>query len=301
MPSDKQLPALRALIAFEATVRLGSLTAAAVELGITQPNVSQRIRGLEESIGLSLFNRRGGRIEPTIEGQTLYDNVASALNTIESSIRKLKEQSQNARPRIIIAAHFGFAHLWLLPKLPDLHSAFPSVDIEIVSKDEQAETLLKEADICITFGHIGPDDTPLTTETIFPVCSPKFAANYKLEGSLSAEQLSTVPLLHMDEQDPRWIDWHAWFKNIGLPFRPEKSVFQYNNYPLLIQAAREHKGLALGWDVLLKNALTTGELVALEPAITRDNHGYLISAKYQNTLLISQIIHWIQSRIIRDR
>lgn len=278
-------------------MRLGSLTAAAAELGITQPTVSQRIRGLEETVGFALFNRQGGRIQPTAEGQTLYDDVASALGIIECSIRKLKEKSQFLRPRVTIAAHFGFAHLWLLPKLPALHTAFPEVDIEVISKDEQADMLLKEADLCITFGQMGPTDVPLTTETIFPVCSPEFAAQYGLEGTLTTEQLSTVPLLHMDEQDPRWIDWRAWFKYMDVPFQPKKSAFQYNNYPLLIQAARDHQGLALGWGVLLRDILDEGNLVAFEPVMTRESHGYLISSKYKNILLVNQMMDWIRSQM----
>jgi DNA-binding transcriptional LysR family regulator len=52
MTDEKRaVPAMKALLAFEAVVRLGSMTAAAKEIGTTQPAISQQIRSLEESVG----------------------------------------------------------------------------------------------------------------------------------------------------------------------------------------------------------------------------------------------------------
>lgn len=53
---------------FEAVARLGSVTAAARALGVTQPTVSVQVRALERSLGVSLLERRGRRLLPTDAG-----------------------------------------------------------------------------------------------------------------------------------------------------------------------------------------------------------------------------------------
>ena len=57
MKQRNESPTLHSLIAFDATVKHGSMTLAAEELGISQPLVSQRIRALEEVLGGVLINR----------------------------------------------------------------------------------------------------------------------------------------------------------------------------------------------------------------------------------------------------
>lgn len=63
---------LKQLDVFIATVRTGTATAAAETLHMTQPNITKILRQLEESFGLSLFDRKGGRLIPTAEADMLY-------------------------------------------------------------------------------------------------------------------------------------------------------------------------------------------------------------------------------------
>ena len=63
---------LKQLDVFIATVRTGTATAAAETLHMTQPNVTKILRQLEEHFGLMLFMRKGGRLIPTAEAETLY-------------------------------------------------------------------------------------------------------------------------------------------------------------------------------------------------------------------------------------
>jgi DNA-binding transcriptional LysR family regulator len=69
---------LSQLRAFERIVRLGSFRAAAQELRLTQPSVSQRIRELEAVLKTPLFIRRGPRVSLTAEGHALIE-YATAL------------------------------------------------------------------------------------------------------------------------------------------------------------------------------------------------------------------------------
>lgn len=65
------------LLTFKALVRTNSFTETATELGLTQPAISQHIRKLEESVGGTLFQRHGRRVEITELGQILLEHVVN--------------------------------------------------------------------------------------------------------------------------------------------------------------------------------------------------------------------------------
>lgn len=287
------MPSLKALVAFEAALRLGSLSAAARALSTTQPAISQRIRGLEEAVGQVLFERGGGGLRPTREGLRFYDEIAPALKTLEGSIQALRSRAVSTRPRVVIAADFGFAHLWLLARLARLEAAMPEVDLEVISGDRRAGA----ADIRIHFDehHDGADR--FHPERVFPVCSPSFAEHHGLTPASSAAAWSGLPRLHMDERNPRWMDWRRWSLLAGVPYREPSRLFAYNNYPLLIGAVEAGDGLGLGWSPLVGNLLRAGRLMALGPTVTRASHGYAIEMRHADSTLLRRIVDWMDAEL----
>src|SRR6185437_10224623 len=79
-------PSLDALRIFAVAARHLSFTEAACELNLTQSAVSHRIRGLEEELGFSLFNRLTRRLELTAQGRTLAQRVDRAIGEIDRGI-----------------------------------------------------------------------------------------------------------------------------------------------------------------------------------------------------------------------
>ena len=75
----RALPPLRAMVAFEATARLGSMALAAADLGITPSAVSPRIASLEAHFGQALFRRAAGRVELSAAGLRLARRAGAAL------------------------------------------------------------------------------------------------------------------------------------------------------------------------------------------------------------------------------
>src|SRR5699024_7893208 len=106
------VPSMKALLAFEAVMRLGSMTAAAHELNSTQPAISQRIRALEETLGIPLFERHGSRLQATFEGKRFHADTRNAIRDVYTAIHRLQTQALHQKPELTIAAHFGVAHLW---------------------------------------------------------------------------------------------------------------------------------------------------------------------------------------------
>lgn len=293
----EELPTLKALVAFEAALRLGSLSAAARALSTTQPAISQRIRGLEEAVGQVLFERRGGGLRPTREGLRFYDEIAPSLKTIEGSIEALRSRATSPHPRVLIAADFGFAHLWLLPRLACLEAVVEGAEFEVVAADRRDEPSVRVADISIRFDERAQGVDRFYPERVFPVCSPSFAERYGLSADTPPSVWSALPLLHMDRRNPRWMDWRCWSLLAGHAYVDPGRLFTYNNYPLLIGAAEAGKGIALGWLPLVSDLLREGRLMALGPTVTRGSHGYAVETRHANNILLRRIVDWLDAEL----
>ena len=112
---------MQTLSAFESAARLASFTAAARELGSTQPAVSQRIVQLEEDLGAPLFERGHRGVTLTPEGALLYEAVRSGLDTLAATMTVVLEATRAAMTSDLkpetIAALAGNAVGWLKPMI----------------------------------------------------------------------------------------------------------------------------------------------------------------------------------------
>jgi DNA-binding transcriptional LysR family regulator len=298
MPAaDHDLPPLKALIAFEATVRLGSMTAAARELGISQPAVSQRLRVLEEQIGAPLTQRSGQKVVATAVGESLFNDIADSVREVEAAVHRARQLAHNPEARLTLTAHFGFTYQWLLPRLPQLEAAFPGVRFEVIPEDDEQRLAGQRADISFTFGQLDGRsryERLLIPEVVFAVCSPALAERLGLGATLDPAAFAQLPLLHKDVGDARWLDWRQWCRLAGFA-PPPRHRFSYSNYPLLLGAAEAGQGIALGWIGLHDEALAAGRLVALQPAVRRKDYGYILRAQYPQTALVAQVLRWLEA------
>ena len=81
---------LSQLRTFERIVRLGSFRAAALELDLSQPSVSQRIRDLESALQTPMFVRSGPRVSLTAEGQALLEYADRMLATAGELVERFR-------------------------------------------------------------------------------------------------------------------------------------------------------------------------------------------------------------------
>lgn len=86
------------LAAFDAVIRLGSVTRAADTLCMAQPTVSGHLRKLSEAIGLPLFEPQGRQLAPTpaaLALQAAVDEVFDALARVEDELEALRPAAQS--------------------------------------------------------------------------------------------------------------------------------------------------------------------------------------------------------------
>ena len=108
------LPSISALLSFEAVTRLGTATAAAQELNLTQSAVSRQIKTLEEQLGVSLMIRQGRRLTPTQAGLDYVTQVRDILNRLAQASVSARTNPTGGTLDLAILPALG-TH-WLAPR-----------------------------------------------------------------------------------------------------------------------------------------------------------------------------------------
>ncbi|HEY1720356.1 MAG TPA: LysR family transcriptional regulator [Magnetospirillaceae bacterium] len=118
---------LAQLRTFERIVRLGSFNAAAQNLSLTQPSISQRMRELEDALGTKLFIRRGPKINITAEGTALLAYADRMLETV----REMSERFRTRNPligQLRLGLNETFGQVCLPELLRRLEGRYPALE-----------------------------------------------------------------------------------------------------------------------------------------------------------------------------
>lgn len=131
---------LHQLRCFLATYELGSLTAAAEQLGYAQPSVSEQIRALEKSLGVALFRRVGRGVVPTTPADTLRPLAEKTLAAAEET-RRTMSQVKALETGTIRFGMFGTVRLYAGARLvADVLARHPGVRLELIGQNSTTVT-----------------------------------------------------------------------------------------------------------------------------------------------------------------
>ncbi|WP_213993397.1 LysR substrate-binding domain-containing protein [Sodalis sp. dw_96] len=294
MSGKSRLPPLQALAVFEAAARHLNFTAASLELGSSQPAVSQRINALEIQLGTPLFERRHRGVVLTQTGEQLYQIVRTNLQGISRQIDKIQQKIQ--RDVLRIDTDMGFAGYWLLPRLNQLQHLIPNVDVQISTSPNEFSLRDSSAHLAISFGDgqiPGCRSDKLFPERVVPVCSPQFSQAHGRPDN--AKKLLSLPLLNLPDPRPsRWLNWPEWFRRQRLDPGEGVTSLTFNAYTLVIQAALKGQGVALGWRPLVDQLLSSGELVTCGPECRTERGYYLIQpVQESDSALNLKVKEWL--------
>ncbi|MCF9001398.1 choline sulfate utilization transcriptional regulator [Pseudomonas syringae] len=291
---DVSLDLLRA---FEVAARLRSFTAAALELGTTQPAVSQQIKRLEEQLATRLFDRIYRGIELTDAGEVLFSHVQAGLQSIDSGLIAITEHHQHEV--LQVATDFAFAAYWLMPRLHRFHKVNPDVDVSLVTSERTHSMLRADIDVAVLFGHgrfKQGESHWLFSEEVFPVCSPQLLAGRQTP--LPNDALRDFPLLHLrGESINHWFDWAGVFRALDIPQVPAPGQLRFDNYTLLIQAAIGGQGIAIGWRHLVDDLLDQGLLCRPIAGAAISGQGYyvVLPQRKRRVQIVQQFVDWLAS------
>lgn len=150
--------------AFLATSEEGSLSAAARSLHQTQPTLSRQVTALEQSLGVTLFERGHRQVRLTVAGLELLEHARAMAEAANRVSLAASGQSQAIEGRVCITATEMLAAYYLPPMLRKLREQAPGIVVEVVASDELRDLIRREADIAIR--HAQPTQPDLIARRI---------------------------------------------------------------------------------------------------------------------------------------
>jgi len=251
-PMDVSQMPLNALRAFEASARLGSFTRAGLELRVTQTAISHQVKALEETLGVTLFERLPRGLALTDEGLALLPVLTDAFRRMSATLSQLEEG--NFQEILTVGVVATFAVGWLLRRLEGFKAQNPSVDLRIKTNNNRADILADGLDWFIRFGDgawHGTDSVPLMTAPLSPVCAPALAARLRDPADLVNEQL--LRSYRVDE-------WGLWFRAAGIE-PPKLRGWMFDSSLTLVEAAAQGAGVALVPVAMFADEIAAGRIV----------------------------------------
>lgn len=297
----RRLPPVNALVVFEAVARHLSFTQAARELGVSQAATSRQVRILEDHLGGRLFDRDRRRVRLTDNGEQLHAAVAMALGHIAATTDTLRRGGGAA---LTVATSVAFAAFWLIPRLARFHAAHPEVELRLISSDRPADWASGDVDVAVEFGDAerpGVEVHDLFGDEIFAVCAPAYLA--RRPAPPEVVDLTGETLLHLESDIAAWIGWPAWLERCGTPAVKNLPGPRFNNYSIVIQAALDGRGLALGWRRLIEPHLSDGRLVRVTAgAVVLEGRYVVIHRGVPEPRADARAFRaWIRAEASRDR
>lgn len=269
---------LKALQALELAVRHGSLTKAADALAITPAAVGQRIKALEEYLGMDLLARGRSGLRPTPELAAALPHLSAAFRELETCAATLDMQRGH---EIHIAAVSDYAELWLAPRLPAFRAAHPNI-LFAINGEGDAPARIARADVEIDFAAPRDDADLLFRDLLAPISSP---VNDARVGVLPRrEQLEGFPLLHLDfyRNDPAALGWPDWIAAHKFKRTAPTRGIRFQRIAPAIEAVLSDAGPVICGLALLRDHIDDGRLTLPFGVAPPHWTAHVFQARYRN-------------------
>lgn len=288
-----------ALRAFEAAVRLRNFSSAADELGVSQSAISQNVKSLEEWLGQQLLVRGARQSAPTLAGEQLAQAISEGLGRISDVCTQLRDKTRTDKT-IVISCLPGFAFTWLFPRLLRFDLAHPNVSISIATDTGQLKFSGTDADIGLRYGlgsHPGFHVEKLMDEQLFPVCAPSLVAGdspLQTVDDLAAHTMLQDENLDFGASNPTWDYWAG---ECGVTLPSKLKTRRLGQANMVVQAAIEGLGVALGREPLVIDALADGRLVRPFPQVTQSPLSYWLVRRHERSerSQVAEFLSWIHA------
>jgi LysR family glycine cleavage system transcriptional activator len=255
-------PPLKAVRYFEAAARHLSFSKAAEELNVTHSAISHQIKALEEWVGQPLFDRTGRALRLTEAGRQFLPPVRSAFQQLADAAQDLRQLCHGGPLTVSVLP--SLASKWLVPRLFDFRARHPEIEVRISATERVEQIGQGGIDIAIRYGRgkwPNVDSELLLKDDLFPIASPLLlSGEHRLK---EPRDLANFNLISDTTWQAAQFDfWQQWLEHAGVNGLELKAGgFSFNYSNLLIQAAIDGLGVALGNTMLASDDLKAGRLV----------------------------------------
>ncbi|PWT29095.1 MULTISPECIES: LysR family transcriptional regulator [Butyrivibrio] len=246
----------------------GGITAAAKELSMSQPAVSQQISGLEKQLGVSLFKRSGRGIALTSEGSLLYKYVEKGYEEILQGEKRLSQLLHLEAGEVRVGASDMTLRFFLLPYLEKFHQLYPGIKVT-VTNGPTPETLKYLEDDRIDFGVVSsPFPEYINKENITYIdvreiqdcfVAGRSFIQYK-NHMIDLQELENLPLITLEGQTSSGRYVTEFLKKNNITIHPE---FELATSDMIVQFAERSLGVGMVVRDFAKEDLDNGKLFEL--------------------------------------
>lgn len=251
---------LNALRAFEAVARHGSIRDAAAELSVTPSAISHQLRGLEETLGLTLLRRAGNRLALTEAGAALAPELAEGFGRIARAVGALAADRTTGPLRLSMLP--TFAVHWLSPRL--MRYPFERRGFEILISTSQVAVDLGAGAADAAIRHGAGSWPDLVADLLFAETVDLFAGPAPIEVARANLFLSH----HRQDLFARW--------NAALPQGPvtPAAITLVESTGLALRAAADGAGIAFAGVEMAAADVAAGRLRTLYGRPVTADGGY---------------------------
>ena len=282
---------LNGLRAVEAAGRLGSLAAAAAELGVSVGAVSQLVIKCEAQLGRPVFERRSRGISPTDFGRAFLPQLATAFQALDAAIAFSRRHADTV---LTISVAPVFAAKWLVPRLASWSRRHPAVTVRLDASVGLIDPDTTDVDLGL---RVGDGNWPgvkadfLLAQEVFPVCAPAIAARLG-----EPRDLYRAPIVRDANST---LTWDMWLGPLGLEAGRLQDGHSFTDAALALDAAIAGQGVLLAWQTLAADALRTGTLVAPFPGRAPTGLGYwfITSAHRREPKTVRDFKAWVRDEM----
>lgn len=267
----RHFPSTASLLALEALDRLGTVTAAALELNLTPGAISRAVKEAEGQLGVTLAIRDRQRLRLTPAARDYIAQVRRALETLSAASSRLRGSPGGGSLTLAILPAFGMH--WLAPRLPRFRAGHPGVALTLSTRLRPFDLGAEGFDAAIHYGRPdwpGAEHLLLMEEEVIPVAAPSFLAAPSAPAALLDQ-----PLLMIES---RTGDWGRWFAAQGLPGQRPRGML-FDQFATMQQGAIHGLGVALLPTFLVVDDLRAGRLQAIGAAERSAGSYYLVWPK----------------------
>lgn len=285
---------LKATEHFEAVARLGTVTKAAEEIGVSPSAVSQQVRALERQFGVKLFRRERQRLVLTMDGDRLFQTTTQAFGALRNARNAIGGQRDHRSLAMRVSPSFGVR--WLGPRLAAFSTANPDWTIRVDATPDFSSFETEAVDFDLRYGSggwSGLSETAIMNDLVLPMCSPDYLEILRRVSDDPAEQLRQARLIDSVKMLYRWDLWLA-ANRIALP-QPDYR-FRFDRSSMSIEMAKQGAGIALDSVTLCLPELERGELVpfcAVPEAVEFQAYWLVCPNRHHSRRIVRRFSDWL--------
>jgi DNA-binding transcriptional LysR family regulator len=285
---------LNGLRAVEAVARLGSLQAAADELGVSAGAVSQQVIKTELQLGRTLFERTSRGMIPVEMAGGVIARLQDGFQLLSGAVA-LAQKTDDSLLTISVAP--VFAARWLVHRISAFSALYPHIGLRIDANDRLTDASQTDVDLRIRVGRghwPGFRSELILEQRVAPVCTPAMAERLK--------QPTDILGLPKIIDSRAMFTWDVWLSAVGLSGVEIKARHAFSEASLCLDAAIAGQGVMLAWQTLASHQLQHGQLVApFGPAVkTGFGHYFVVPENTKRSEKVEKFKRWLKHELEDD-